>query len=76
MIEKAEAFLKSNNFCNIRVRHHKNIARIEIDKDDFNKIIGLSDKIVKKFKKIGYVYITLDIQGFRSGNLNEFLKKG
>lgn len=69
-IEEGEKFLKSLGFRQYRVRHHENIARIEIDPDDFIKVVTpeFREQIVKKFKEIGYRYITLDIEGYRSGS--------
>jgi pyridinium-3,5-biscarboxylic acid mononucleotide sulfurtransferase len=71
-VEKAETFIKELGFRNLRVRHHQDIARLEIPKEDFPKILELdTDVIVKKLKELGFTYVTLDIQGFRSGSLNE-----
>lgn len=75
MVEKAENFIQDYGAKQFRVRHHNEIARIEVSKNDFQKIIDKSDEIVKKFKEIGYNYVTLDIEGYRSGSLNEVLKK-
>ncbi|MDH5174750.1 MAG: TIGR00268 family protein, partial [Elusimicrobiota bacterium] len=64
-------------FRQARVRHHDQIARIELEKDDIKTFIskGLMDKVVKKFKELGFVYVTLDLEGYRSGSMNEPLKK-
>lgn len=72
-IENAEEFLRSLGIKQFRVRYHNEIARIEVKKDDFLHIINKSDSIVKHFKGLGFNYITLDIEGFRSGSLNEVL---
>jgi uncharacterized protein len=72
-VENAEDFLLSLGFKQFRVRYHNEIARIEVLKDDFKKIITNSESIIKKFKKLGFKYVTLDIQGYRSGSLNEVL---
>lgn len=72
-IEKAEDFLFQLGFHQFRVRHHGDIARIEIAPDDFIILLNDRDKIAEKFKEFGYSYITLDIQGFRSGSMNEGL---
>ena len=74
-IAKAEHFLRSKGFKQIRVRHHDSIARIEVnpsDLGDFNSE-PLRSEINDEFKKIGYSYVTLDMEGFRSGSLNEIL---
>jgi uncharacterized protein len=76
MIHNAETFLSQFNFAQIRVRHHDNIARIEVTRDDMQRILAehLDEQIISRFKEIGYTYVTLDLQGFRSGSLNEELK--
>jgi len=53
------------------------MTRIEIEKKDFNLILkeNIRDKIIKKFKDIGYKYITLDLEGYRTGSMNEEIKK-
>ena len=65
-------FLQIKQF---RVRHHDDIARIEVTETDFIKILLNRDEIISYFKKLGFVYVTLDLQGYRSGSLNEVLKK-
>jgi len=74
-VEQAEYFLLNFGINHVRVRYHNDIARIEVKADDFSKILKHSKKIVKEFKKLGFTYITLDIQGYRTGSLNEVLKK-
>jgi len=73
-IELAEKYLSNLGLHQIRVRHHDMIARIEVKKDDFNKILKQKEKIVNYFKKLGFAYITMDIEGYRTGSLNEVLK--
>lgn len=74
-VELAESILKQHGFMQVRVRHHQNIARLEIPKGDYAKIIDSSvlDDVVTKLKKLGFIYITLDLQGLRSGSMNEVL---
>lgn len=74
-VSAAENFLKAFGFMQLRVRHHGNLARIEVTRDDMQRIFAehLSDEIVSQLKMIGYTYVTLDLQGFRSGSLNEVL---
>ena len=76
-IAKAEQFLRSKGFKQLRVRHHETIARIEIEPSDFSALTSepLRSDINQEFKNIGYSYITLDLDGFRSGSLNEILSK-
>jgi len=76
-IEKAEDFLRSLGLVEFRVRHHDTIARIEVHQRDFKKITAEPSRsqIVKKLKTLGFKYVTIDLQGFRSGSLNETLSK-
>ncbi|HWQ41096.1 MAG TPA: ATP-dependent sacrificial sulfur transferase LarE [Desulfosporosinus sp.] len=75
-VELAENILKQHNFRQVRVRHHQNIARVEIPKEDFARLTGsVLDDVVAKLKKLGFSYITLDLQGLRSGSMNEVLEK-
>lgn len=72
MIDSAEKSLKEFGFNQVRVRHHNNIARIELDSKGIKKVLknNLSKKIAERLKKIGYTYITLDLEGYRSGSMN------
>ncbi|MBM3706973.1 MAG: ATP-dependent sacrificial sulfur transferase LarE [Actinobacteria bacterium] len=72
-IKKAEDLLRSLGFFNLRVRYHNKIARIEIDPNDFGIVINKKNcqKIVEELKKLGFKYITLDLEGFRSGSMDE-----
>ncbi len=74
-IEKAEAFLYQHGFSNFRVRHHGKVARIEVSPDDMQQLLAdpLRQEVVSTMKKLGYNYVTLDLQGFRSGSGNELL---
>ena len=74
-VERAEDILRSLGFVEFRVRHHGNIARIEVPAADIEKIVSASTrrKIVESLKGLGFQYISLDLQGFRSGSLNEVL---
>jgi len=74
MIAKAEEFLKSFGFKNLRIRTSELTARIEVDKENMGMILIKKDQIVEKLKSLGYAYITLDLEGFRSGSMNEVLK--
>ncbi len=73
-VDQAEQFLRNLGFRQFRVRHHESIARLEIPREDFGTITGpLLDVIVQKLKDLGFTYATLDLQGFRSGSMNEVL---
>lgn len=72
-IDAAEEFLKSKGFTQLRVRHHDRIARIEITPQDFPRIVeeGMRNAIVENLKKLGYLYVTIDLAGYRTGSMNE-----
>ncbi|MBQ7198378.1 MAG: ATP-dependent sacrificial sulfur transferase LarE [Selenomonadaceae bacterium] len=74
MVDKAEQFLIDKGFKQIRVRIHGNIARIEILPDAFDKFLekNFRDEVATKFKSYGFSYVTLDLQGYRSGSMNFF----
>jgi uncharacterized protein len=76
-VNKAEAFLAELGIKQLRVRVHGDIARIEVPREDMPVILNedTSRKIVDRFKSLGYTYITLDIQGYRTGSMNEPLKE-
>lgn len=74
-VEKAEAFIRKLGFIKFRVRDHSNIARIELEKDDFIKFLEIKDQVSKEFKDLGFSYVTLDLEGFRSGSMDEGLTK-
>ncbi len=70
-VEQAEKYLRSLHISgNIRVRYHNETARIEVDKSSFNKILAERLKIAKYFKKLGFKFVTLDLEGYRTGSLN------
>ena len=72
-LEKAEAFIRNLGFIKFRVRDHANIARIELVGDDFDKFMKIKDQVTKEFKDLGFSYVTLDLEGFRSGSMDEGL---
>ncbi|HWQ64190.1 MAG TPA: ATP-dependent sacrificial sulfur transferase LarE [Methanospirillum sp.] len=73
MIEESEEILKNFGFNQVRVRHHGNIARIEVLPDDMVKIFGLREEIEKNIRNIGFSYVALDLRGYRSGSMDEVL---
>jgi uncharacterized protein len=76
-IDHLENFLTDLGFRQVRVRHHNEIARIEIAKEDFSMLFekDLMRKIISEFKRNGYCYVTLDLEGYSTGSLNKVLKK-
>jgi len=75
MVEQAEDHIRELGAKQFRVRYHDEIARIEVLKNDFQTVLDRSEEISKKFKEIGFKYVTLDIEGYRPGSLNEVLDK-
>jgi uncharacterized protein len=72
-IEAAEEYIQEMGISRLRVRHHGQIARIEIDPEDFPKVMDsqVRIKIVQHLKKLGYFYVALDLTGYRTGSMNE-----
>jgi uncharacterized protein len=71
MIERAETYLGEHGFDHVRIRMHGNIARIEVNKNDMAKIFKIQKDLVKVFKLVGFSYVTLDLEGYRSGSMDE-----
>lgn len=69
----AEAFLRGLGMRQLRVRHHGDVARIEVEPGDVAIVVEARDRIVRRLKNLGYSYVTLDLAGFRSGSMNEML---
>jgi uncharacterized protein len=76
-LDEAEEFLRSLGFVELRVRHHDTIARIEVNPQDIVKVTTepVRSQIVKKMKSLGFKFVTVDLQGYRSGSLNEPLSE-
>jgi len=70
-VERAEAALRKLGFRELRVRHHDQVARIEVPSADFDHVLAQRDAIVNIINAAGYNYVTLDLAGFRSGSMNE-----
>jgi len=73
MIEEAEAYLAGLGIGQLRVRLHGNLARIEVHKEDRKKVLEQQSTVVKKLRDLGFAYVTLDIEGYRSGSMDEVL---
>ncbi len=71
MIEDAEEVLKSLGFSQIRVRKHGDIARIEVLPNEMRKLMQLKEKIINELKEMGFTYTTMDLEGYRSGSMDE-----
>lgn len=77
LVDRAEQFLYDLGVRQFRVRHHEDLARIEVDPEQIPFIASkeIRTQINEKFKSLGYKYVTLDLQGYRSGSLNEVIVK-
>ncbi len=69
-IERAETALRQLGLAQLRVRDYDHTARLEVPVEDFEKVLAMSPQVVEAVKAVGYQYVTLDLEGFRSGNLN------
>ena len=73
-VAEAEKALQEMGFTVVRVRHHANLARIEVSPGSMPAVLEKSRSIVQKLREIGYAYVTLDLQGYRTGSMNETLE--
>lgn len=75
-IREAEEFIISLGFEGVRVRYHYPLARIEVPEGYIERIVNpvMRDKVVEFCKKLGFLYVTIDLEGFKSGNLNRMIK--
>ncbi len=73
-IGQSELALRSLGFRELRVRHHGDVARIEVPIEEFPKVLEKRDEIVSAIKAAGFLYVSLDLSGLRSGSLNDVLK--
>jgi uncharacterized protein len=73
MIERAEDLLRGLGLRQYRVRHHDAVARLEVDPRDFEELVRspVRELVVRRLKEIGFQYVALDLQGYRTGSLNE-----
>ncbi len=76
-IQTAEDHLRAHGFRQVRVRHHGDTARIEVDSSDFPKLLlnGVAEQVTAKLKELGYTYVCLDLAGYRTGSMNEGMGK-
>lgn len=69
-IHQGEAALRGMGFHNVRLRFHDPVLRIEIDKDAFTELLGKRELVIETLKQLGFLYLTLDLEGFRSGSMD------
>jgi len=72
-VARAEAALRAIGFTQVRVRHYGDVARVEVDTVDLASVVEHREAVVEGVRRAGYRYVTLDLEGFRSGNLNGVL---
>ena len=74
-VAACERVMKELRFREFRVRYHGDLARIEVSQEEFDRLMekATRDTVVQKFKEIGFHYISLDLQGYRTGSMNEVL---
>ncbi len=74
-IDRCEGWLRGQGFNNYRVRYHEQVARIEVPPNDISRLLDedLRQQLVTEFKAAGFTYVTLDLQGYRTGSMNETL---
>jgi uncharacterized protein len=73
IIEAAEDFLQAQGFRQVRVRYHAGIARIEVGREDLPRLFTIRETVVSQLKEFGFSYVTLDMEGYRSGSMDEVL---
>lgn len=74
-VEKGEKFIRELGFYNVRLRIHGDIVRIEVNTEEFGELMRKREEITAYLKKLGYSYVTLDMEGFRSGSMDIHVKK-
>jgi uncharacterized protein len=73
-VANAESGLRALGFRQLRVRHYGELARVELDAEDLADAVARRDEVVAAVRSAGYTYVTLDLEGFRSGNLNQGIR--
>ncbi|HET6488615.1 MAG TPA: ATP-dependent sacrificial sulfur transferase LarE [Syntrophales bacterium] len=78
VIDRMEQFLMDLGFRQVRVRHHGDVARIEVSSEERPKFFdtGLMDRIHEAFRQAGFAYVALDLKGYRTGSMNEVIDTG
>lgn len=72
-VNEAEKYILSLGVNNVRVRYHHNIARIEVAEDDLMTVINNNSNITLRLKELGFDYVTVDLEGYRTGSMNEVI---
>ena len=72
-MDGCEKLLRELGFRQFRVRHHDTVCRIEVEPQDIPRLVELRDQVNARFKELGYTYVTVDLEGYRSGKMNDTL---
>ena len=72
-IEKGEELLQNMGYAKLRLRIHGEVTRIEVPSEDFSRLLEQRETIVEELQALGFRYLTLDLQGLRSGSMDEYL---
>ena len=77
MIDQGEEIMRTFGFSQCRVRHHGDVARIEIAREELPAVLSMDmfDRIGREFRKIGFRFVAIDVDGYRTGALNEVLTR-
>ena len=73
-VSRAEDFLRSEGFAELRVRDHNGAARIEVPAGELERVLAIRERLVEHFRGLGYDFVSLDLEGLRSGSLNRVLE--
>ena len=76
-MDQGEGVLRSLGFREFRVRHHDQLVRLEIAPGEMERVLKreVIDELARRFRELGFKYVTLDLHGYRSGAMNESLTK-
>jgi uncharacterized protein len=74
-VNDLEKILRGAGFSQVRARHHDRLCRLEVPKQEIARLININQSLIDKLKKLGYNYITGDLEGYRTGSLNEVIGK-
>ena len=69
-VDQGEIFLRNLGYRNVRIRVYGDLIRIEIDSDEMRRFVDQKEEIISYLKELGYLYITVDLEGFRSGSMD------
>jgi len=77
-VDRGEQILRDMGFREFRVRHHDNLVRLEIARAEMERALSLTvvDELARRFRELGFKYVTFDLNGYRSGAMNEALNPG